>query len=342
MSEIINLENPLVGHDRNRQRLRKLHQDGSASGSYLFSGQEGIGKKMTAIWFARIANCTGKNPPCGECNSCKKIEKGLHPDVRIISRAKEKTGISIDQVRREIVDEANYKPFEGKFKVFIIDDAHLMNDQSQNSLLKVLEEPGSSVIIILVTSRPNELLPTVLSRCREFRFFPLSPAELETVIMRMPNLDRERVKILAVASAGSPGRAAVLASDETFWKRRQQIFNILDRLPDGRLDDVLDFADSFQITRANVQGLEHFFETILSWLRDVLVIRSGAEESGLLNSDFRESVQKAAYFYSSEDLVSIQELIIEERKLVFENNLNFKMALQRILIRILRAGSVAI
>lgn len=330
----------LKGHNRNRKLLERLYREGGASGTYLFSGMEAVGKKLTALWFSQFVNCPEENPPCGNCISCRKIEKNIHPDVRIISRSEDKTVITIDRIRDEIISEANYKPHEGAYRIFIIDSAHQLNEQSQNALLKVTEEPGDTIIIILVTSRPSELIDTIISRCRIMRFFPLSSSEMESVLSETPDIPGDRIKLVTATSSGSPGKAIRQACDEDFWKMRKKIFNVLEKLPDGNLGDIIKFCDGFKISRKEVEKLESFFEILLSWVRDLLYIQEGMGEDTLINRDFRDSMEKVVFCFQAENLISLEDLILEVRKLVFKNNLNIRLGMQRMFIKIKEYGSI--
>lgn len=332
--------NQLRGHHKNRELLRKQLRENFVSGSYLFSGMEAVGKKKTALWFAQLVNCEESDAPCGVCRSCKNIEKGLHPDVAVITRLEDKTVITIDQIRDQILNEANFKPLEGRYRVFIIDDAHLLNDQAQNSLLKVLEEPGNTIIIVLVTSRPSELIGTIISRCRSMKFFPLSRDDMEEILLSTPHIPEERLRLVAATAAGSPGKAVNQALDDRFWKMRKNIFSTLEILPEGKNSIIIKFLSSSKIARTDVEHLESVFEILLSWFRDILFIQNGMDDSFLINRDFRDSLDKVAFCYEQADIFSLQELILEVRKLVFENNMNIQLGLQRILIKIKQYGSV--
>jgi len=335
-------ENTIIGHQKNRQLLLGLHRSDCAAGSYLFSGMESIGKKLTAFWFAKLVNCKSKPAPCNRCISCRKIDQGVHPDVKFVEKLEDKTVITIDQVREQIIEEANYKPFEGRFRVFIVDDAHLLNEQAQNAMLKTLEEPSPTTIIILITSRVSELIPTVVSRCREIKFFSLSSGEVQSILEKKLTLPPEKVKLLTSLASGAPGKAIFLAQDDDFWKRREEIFQLLEKLPDGKLGDVLDFCSSYRVSRQDVGKLESTFEIILSWFRDLSFMNNGMSGDSLINPDFEDSLKHVIYCYDAADILSIQDLTLEIRKLIFNNNLNIKMGLQRLMIKIMQAGTVKI
>lgn len=330
----------IKGHDNNIRMLKKLFADDNASGSYLFTGMDSIGKKAVALWFARLINCPDPDPPCGVCVSCSKIEGGIHPDVKLIARYEDKKAILVDQIRDQLISESSYRPLEGRFKVFMIDSAHLMNDQAQNALLKVMEEPGSTTVIILITSRPAEIIDTIRSRCRIYRFFPLPVEDVEEIIRACPDVPSERVALVSQTSYGSPGRAIKQAGNEQFWAMRQGLYNLMAKLPDGSLGDVLEYCNKFWLERSDVEGLESMFEIILAWLRDIICLKEGLDRDSLINPDFYDSLQGVEYCYSEGDILNLQEQIMEIRKLMFENNLNIRMGLQRIMIKVKQMGSV--
>ncbi|MBI5788339.1 MAG: DNA polymerase III subunit delta' [Candidatus Schekmanbacteria bacterium] len=133
--------------------------------AYLFYGIEGVGKKLTALHLAKVVNCRQQTEePCGICPACHKVDKAIHPDV-ILIQPEEGESIKIEQIRR-LQEEIAYKPFEGYFKVWIIDQADKMTQQAANCLLKTLEEPPASSLIILLAVQEESLLPTIISRCQ--------------------------------------------------------------------------------------------------------------------------------------------------------------------------------
>ncbi len=325
----------LYGHREKIKMLKNIYAKGCAFGTYLFSGSDGIGKKMVALWFAKLLNCPSPNAPCGVCLSCRKIERGEHPDVRVISRDEKKTAILIDDVRQEIIEESSYQPFEGKYRVFIIDNAHDLNEQSQNALLKTLEEPPPFMVIILVTSRPSELLPTVLSRCREIRFLPLKPEEVMKIMDERMDIPKEKIPLLTALSSGSPGKGLFLAYNETFWQDRESLLEILCNLEDKDIEELIQFANGMDITFADRVRLENFFEVLISWIRDILLLKNSIDN--LFNIDYSFSLKKVYSYYNTIELLQMKDLILETRELVFKNNLNIKMAILRILIQIKKA-----
>ncbi len=196
----------------------------------LFTGPSGIGKKTAAVCLAALANCHSPmgGDLCGVCSSCSKVESGNHPDVTVVDarwiesfleQRKKRFNpqvIPID-VAREIVRQAQYRPYEGKLRVFIVDSAEKLNEPAANALLKTLEEPPESSRLILVTAYPNRLLPTILSRCQTFAFHPLRRREILAHLEGM--MEPGRARLLANFADGSIGSALSLDLEATLQDR---------------------------------------------------------------------------------------------------------------------------
>src|SRR3989440_7156430 len=172
----------VLGHNRLITLLTRSVAGASLPPSLLFAGPAGVGKRKTALAVAQALNCLTPRDgdACGACTACARIARGVHPDVSIVE-PEDSGAIKIEQVR-DVVDRAAYRPFEGRRRVVIIDNADALVAAAQNALLKTLEEPPPSSIFILVTSRPDVLLPTVRSRCPELRFRPMSPADIAAAL----------------------------------------------------------------------------------------------------------------------------------------------------------------
>ncbi|MFC2048414.1 ATP-binding protein [Chloroflexota bacterium] len=161
----------------------------SLAHAYLFVGPAHVGKMTLALNLAQALNCEATEPPCGECTSCQKIASAKHADVQIIglshgedsAEAKPQTEISIDQIR-QIQHSASLPPFEGRYRVFIIDGAELLSIEAANCLLKTLEEPAAKVVFILLTTNERLLPETVISRCHRIELPPLAVNKVEAAL----------------------------------------------------------------------------------------------------------------------------------------------------------------
>src|SRR5262249_3252936 len=236
----------LIGNEDVKDTLRKLLAGGRLPGSLLFTGEEGIGKKLFALKLAKALNCRNRSgvEACDECSSCKRIANSNFPPFSDADDNKERMIWSehadIAMVRpykeiirvkpmRELEREANFRPFEGAKRVFIVEDAHYMNEQAANALLKTLEEPPETSHLILTTTNPMALLATIRSRCQTIRFAPIPAFEIEQFLIQQDNSPADDAKLLGRTSRGSLGRALAADADD-YRDRRESMLAILKSL----------------------------------------------------------------------------------------------------------------
>lgn len=299
----------LAGNERVKILLRRILQTGRLPGAMLFTGEEGVGKKLFALEIARSLNCREPKDRegCGKCPACIRIArinyppstesddwKGIiwtdHPDVGMVVAPKRL--LLVEQMRL-IEREANYRPYEGKARVFIIDDADKLNDSSANALLKVLEEPPETSHIILLTSRPAMLLPTIRSRCQVIRFSPLEPAEIERHLVENKLATAAQARITARVSRGSLGRAVEQDFDE-YLTQREAMLRVLRALAAGNdRTELLKSAEDL-----NSAGVKDEFEIRLDILetliRDAWMLALNAPDDGVVNQDLLSGLKKIA------------------------------------------------
>src|SRR5258707_13745458 len=236
----------LIGNDEMKESLRRLLSGGRVPGSLLFTGDEGIGKKLFALELARglhVRHRIGVEA-CYDCSTCKRISRSSFPpltseddnnqpltwselaDVAMVRPHKQIIRV---KPMRELEREANFRPFEGAARVFIVEDADYMNDGASNALLKTLEEPPPTTHLILTTSNPTALLATIRSRCQILRFAPIPAAEVEKFLLEQENLPAEDARLLARTAQRAIGRA--LGTDiDTYRERRDSMLEVLTTL----------------------------------------------------------------------------------------------------------------
>ncbi len=193
--------------------LKRAVLNGKVAHAYLFEGAAGVGKKLTAMTLATVLNCVSdSDDACGECEHCRKISNGNHPDVRILTTPEGKRRIPIELVR-ESERWISVPPHEGRAKILIIDPAEMMTEPAANALLKTLEEPRSGSFLFLVTAASSALLPTIRSRCQVVRFKPLG---FNTVsdILAGSGVDPEEAGVVAALASGSLDAAFRYSGDE--------------------------------------------------------------------------------------------------------------------------------
>jgi len=197
----------IVGQEVAVSILKKSIEKGRCANAYLFVGPDGVGKRTTAIAFAKVLNCRSSyGDACDSCDSCRKIENGTHPDVELIGAREAGLTISIDQIRG-LQKRISYKPLEGNWKVYIIDDAASTTEDAANCLLKTLEEPPPRVILILITENIYRLLSTIRSRCQLILFRQIPRILIEKILVDKYKMLPEEARSLSWLSSGSIGRA---------------------------------------------------------------------------------------------------------------------------------------
>ena len=255
-----------------------------------------MGKTATAVTVAKALNCkAGKDDACEECESCKAIEAGRFPDV--LGIAPEKEVIKIEQMRF-IKQMAYLKPFSGTKRVFIVEQAEKMNEESANSLLKVLEEPPSFTHVILVTSNPFLILPTIRSRCQVLGFSNIGREEIERILAEQ-GYPEEQAKALSIIVGGNLEKAMGLDWNEVREKRQSAWGLFLSLLEEkGSLDFLSDFV--FQQRAAAKDDFERTMEMFASFCRDIILIKEHGESRFLLNPDLEEALREAEGRWSLE------------------------------------------
>lgn len=263
----------IIGHERPVSILKRAISHDALAHAYLFSGEAGIGKAMTAYALAAALNCAQPGPDggCGTCPSCRKVAGRSHPDVHVL--AADGAEIKIDQVR-EAQSDLSLRPFEGRRKVLIVDNAEALNEAASNAFLKTLEEPPGESLIVLVTSMPQSLLITIRSRCQELKFQPLPRKTVADALQQLRSLGGADAWFLAGLSRGSLGRALSMDIDEE-RRSREQVAGMLASLPMLRHDEVLALSEGVAKDR---EGFERLLAIGVERLRDCLVLLETGDE----------------------------------------------------------------
>ena len=299
----------IAGHRHLLELIGRATSRGTLPPSLIFAGPAGVGKRMAAVALAQLMNClaldkTGGADACGACSSCKRIARGVHADVLMVEPG-ETGSIRIDQVR-DAIERSAYRPFEGRRRVVIVDEADSLNAEAQNALLKTLEEPPSASTFVLVTSRPDMLLPTVLSRCQRLRFGRLSPGEVATILIRDHEYTERDAHAAASLSDGSLGRALEGGTDD-FVDARDAAASLLESVasspdPRRRLNGAKAITGSSR-GGSDREELARRLYALSSIVRDLGALLSRADERSLANADLRPLLERLQRSFDRERIL---------------------------------------
>jgi DNA polymerase III subunit delta' len=301
----------IEGHDRPVTILKRALANKMLAHAYLFSGDTGIGKRLTAVALAAAVNCGNSGPGggCGECPSCRKVAAGAHPDVHVL--VPDGDDIKIDQIR-QIQSDLALKPFEGEKKVLLVDSAERMNQAAANAFLKTLEEPPGDTLIILVTPMPQSLLSTIRSRCQEIRFQPLPRRTLAQALVKKRGLPEEDAWFLAALAQGSMGRGLEMdvAQEKDERGRIAAFWAGLPRTSDG---EALALAEGYAKDR---EGFDRLLDIGVECLRDALVFRETGDERLLVQPGAAEQYRTWEELFSEQRMLADFDLLTLSRNLL--------------------------
>jgi DNA polymerase III subunit delta' len=323
--------NEILGHDRVVALLARAVREGRAAHAYLLTGPEGIGKSMVASRLAAMLNCPDNeaNPAC-TCSVCRKVLAGTFPDC-VVERP-ERGSIRIDR-SRAIQNFLRFAPIEGRYRVVIVDDAHLMNRSAQNALLKILEEPPAARTLILVTSNPSLLLPTVRSRCRRIRCAPLSRDTVGRLLVERFHLEPADADVLAELSGGSLSRCLEMNTPR-FPELREAVLTALVSPAS------LGYAGLLQLSAA-ISGDKmtalHAIEIALAWVRDQVVHEALTTDTTAASSDALDRSLDEQHDISYQELMAVFDEFMEARRLIDADiNVNRNLVTDVMLLRVAR------
>ena len=284
----------IVGHGRALDLLRRSVIRGSVPQSLLFAGPEGVGKHTAAVALAQAVNCPDQTDgdACGRCNTCRRIAAGTFSDVVVLDKDGE-ASIKIDALRERVIGPIGYRPFEGRRRVFIIDPADEMTVQTQDALLKTLEEPPPAAILILVTGYPDSLLATVRSRCRRVRFSALPDDDVVKVLTGpVCRVDPVEARHRAMLSGGSVERA-LAADGRAFVDDRDAALGLLTAIAERHIPVRLKAAAAFaqvEKKRRAREAVSTRLGLLASLLRDLLAIDARGR-SAIANTDLADQLE---------------------------------------------------
>ena len=320
----------IVGYKEIKAMLKRTAKRETGFHAVIFSGEAGCGKGTLAGLFAMSLLCekhTGE--PCMTCPACRKALNGSQPDLIRITHEKPES-VGVEDIRRQLVDDIAIRPFDSRYKVYIIPDAQMMTVQAQNALLKTLEEPPSYGVILLLADNTEALLPTILSRCSLITLNPLSDEIVADYLVRELQVPERYAKIYAAVAMGKVGTAIKLAKSEEFANKLQESIRFLKKSKEMDNNDRIEMSRRLAVDKKEIYD---YLEIFTIWFRDVLYYKATKETESLLLKEELPAIKRRAEVSSYEGLQKILDSIDNARTRL-RANVNPELAMELLFLTI--------
>lgn len=320
----------IVGHEDVVRHLQNAIRTEKVSHAYLIGGARGSGKRLLATVFAMTLQCREHGTdPCQTCPSCRKIQSGNHPDVIYVTHEKPNS-IGIDDIREQLIGDISIRPYESRYKIYIVDDASKLTLQAQNALLKTIEEPPAYAVIILLADNPDILLPTITSRCVRLNLKPVSDDDMKDYLMNQLHVPDYQAEIEASFAQGNIGRAKHLAESTDFMEMTEDVIRLLKH---SRQMEVAEMIETVKAWSADKQDIYDRLDIFTMWFRDVLLFKATREIDGLIFKEEINAVSDRASVSSYEGIEKILKAIQTAGDRL-RANVNFELTMELLFLTI--------
>lgn len=321
----------VVGHKDILKYISSAVENNRVSHAYILNGERGSGKKMLANLFAMTLLCeTGDNEPCGKCHSCKQAESGNHPDIIRVTHEKPNS-ISVDDIRTQVNNTVDIKPYQGPYKVYIIPQADMMTPQAQNAILKTIEEPPSYAVFLLLTENAETLLPTINSRCVMLKLRNIKDTLIKKYLMENLEIPDYKADMCTAFAQGNMGRAIMLANSDHFNEIREEAVQLLKHISEMELNEIVAAVKNISVYKK--LEITDYLDIIMIWYRDVLLYKATKEIDKVVFKDQLQSIKEQARKSSYEGIELILESL-EKAKARLKANVNFDLVMELLFLTI--------
>lgn len=320
----------VVGHEEIITHLQNAIRLEKVSHAYIFSGERGTGKKLLASLFAMTLQCEEHGiSPCMKCESCKKALSKNHPDIISITHEKPNS-IGIEEIREQLINDVEIRPYSGRFKIYIIDEAQKLTLQAQNALLKTIEEPPAYAVIILLTDNLDILLPTITSRCVTLGLKPVSDNMVKNYLMDQMNIPDYQAEVDASFAQGNIGKAKRAATSAEFSELMQNALKILKNSKEMQLYELIAVMKEMSQEKQNIYD---YLDLFAMWFRDVLLFKATREVDNLVFKQEINHIKERAQVSSYEGLERIIDGI-QTAGIRLRANVNFDLTMELLFLTI--------
>ena len=320
----------ILGNEHIVEHFKKAIENNKISHAYIINGEKGMGKRTVAKAFAMTLLCEEKGTvPCMKCHSCVQSLTDNNPDLITITPDKPTT-LSIDHIRQTLVNDVELKPYSNSHKVYIVEDAELMNNAAQNAILKTIEEPPEYAVIILLTTNISALLQTVLSRCVKLDMQPLKKEVVKKYLMEKEKVVDYQADIAVSFAGGNLGKAIELSKSQDFAGMLDEVIQLLRYIKDMQAYEVV-----AAVKRASDYKFRFtdYIDLMILWFRDVLVYKASQNVNELIFKDEIQTIKEHAAKTSYNGIEQILEAM-DKAKLRLKANVNFDVAIEMMFLTI--------
>lgn len=322
--------NKIIGHEKLIQHLQNTISLQMVSHAYIFDGEDGAGKNMLANAFTATLQCEAEGiVACGKCKSCIQAASGNHPDIIHVVHQKAKIGV--DDIRMQLNNDIQIKPYHSKYKIYIIDEAERMTEQAQNALLKTIEEPPAYAVILLLTNNSSMFLQTILSRCVCLPLKPVDEELIRNLLVERYDIAEYHAKLSAEFSGGNVGKAIRYATSESFLDMKKDVVHLLKHINDLSLQDLMDAMKHFTEKKSEIYD---YLDLMQLWFRDVLMFKATKNANLVLFSDEIQVIRRQADIRTFENLNNIT-VAFGKAAIRLKANVNFEVTMELLLLNIM-------
>lgn len=322
----------VVGHQNIIQYIGNAVLSDTVSHAYILNGERGSGKKLLANLFAMSLQCQnrdGDGDACGKCQSCKQAVSGNQPDIIRVTHEKPTT-ISVDDIRRQINNDIEIRPYSSKYKIYIIPEADMMSVQAQNALLKTMEEPPEYAVLILLTENAETLLPTIRSRCVMLKLRNIKDQLVKKYLMEQMEIPDYKADVCVAFAQGNMGKAIALATSEHFNEIKEEAVHLLRNIDDMQVEELMAAVKKCSAYKLEIND---YLDVIAIWYRDVLIYKATKNVDRVVFSDQLRYIKERASKSSYEGIENILEGL-EKAKARLKANVNFELTMELLLLTI--------
>lgn len=322
----------VIGHEQIVEHLKSALKNGKISHAYILNGADGSGKRLIAGIFAKALQCeAGYGDACDMCHSCHQANSDNHPDIHWVQHDKPNT-IGVEEIRTQVNSDILIKPYSGKYKIYVIDEAEKLTVQAQNALLKTIEEPPAYGILMFLTNNIEVLLPTIRSRCITLNLKAVPYEQVQSFLMKHYQIPDYKARVCAAFSQGSIGKAVRMATSPDFGELQEDVLRILKHVDNMEVYEIMDAVKNLSEHKVKAD-IYDIIDMMSVWYRDVLMLKITKDMNLLVYREEYRALNDRAKKSSFDGLDTIIQGF-EKAKVRLKANVNFDVAIELMLLTI--------